>query len=232
MEEKMRREVVNSSGFALPMVLALLVVSGLLGALLTRMAVTSLDETLYSTATLDTSLAAEGALHHLLHVLSQEGETWRTEVPLVSRPKDYKAYYPHQYSEQNGLPKCTQLDIEGEYGCERNLHPEGGGLLKNYGPVVGASGPGTTVASSKRITDQLDSAALPEPDVELNGRPAWYQVERLQVALPNTSSSGLSLGADNPTYGVWFRVTATSIRKVRDSTGQSVATALIELPPI
>jgi len=219
-------DLASELGVSLPMALFMILVIAASSAILSTSSTQGLKEVKISEAISDSYYVAEGGFQDFVAQLGVYSQLWREKVTLTVPPANYVQYSPLMYSLTNGIPSCSGI------ACQRNLFPVGGGLLKNFGPIGGS---GDTVNAAVDITQQLNPAALPTSDVTLNGRSAWYQVERLDETYPNGTALGGSLTNYDPhgagATAVRFRVTATSQRSLKGKTGLATIIAVVELPP-
>lgn len=213
-------------GIALPIVLVLSLLIATITSIMGNSSSYSLRSVKDSQAMADTNYVAEGALNDMLAQMSVNRSLWRKYPVLLTKPSGYTQYNPLTYTSNNGIPTCSGT------ACQRHLYPIGGGLLKNFGPI---GGDGSEVDASYSITQQLDLVNPPDPDITLNGRNAWVQVERLDQVMPSENSIGATLLNNDPSglnsYSIRFRVTAVSTRNVRGLVGTSTIVAVVEMPP-
>jgi len=217
----------NEKGMALPIALFLVLVIAAATSILSNSATQNLKEIKISESINDSFYISEGALQDFIGQLAVYSQLWREKVSLPSLPSGYTQYSPISYSGTNGIPSCSGI------ACQRKMYPIGGGLLKNFGPMGGA---GDIVNSGATIVNQLNTATPPLGDVTLNGRNAWFQVERLDESTISKNYLGASL-TNNDSNGsgstaVRYRVTATSLRPLKSKNGLSTVIAVLELPPV
>lgn len=169
---------------------------------------------------------AEGAVHNFLGELSVNAHLWLEQPSIADLPQGYTSFNPYDFQANNGIPSCSGV------GCLRNLFPEGGGLVKNFGPILTD---GASVASGRKVTKQLNTASLPDPDVNLNSQEAWTQLERLDETELGKSSIGTDI-SNNPSNSsgsnpVRFRLTGKALKDLKTQSGQSTVVVIVEVPP-
>lgn len=216
----------TEAGLSLPMALFMVLAITAASSIFSNSSTQNLREMKITESTNDSFYVAEGALQDFTAQLGVYSQLWREKVNLTTIPASYTQYNPLTFSGTNGIPTCTGN------ACQRKMYPVGGGLLKNFGPMGGA---GNIVNAAAAITNQLNPASLPTADITINGRRAWYQVERLDDTTPNTNSIGASLSNYDPhgasSAGIRYRVTAVAERTLKGKTGFSTVVAVLELPP-
>lgn len=216
----------TEGGFALPAALLMMVVVLGVTTILSSLSSEGLKRTATQEGTIESYLAAEGALHRMIADMSGYGSLWDQQAPLAETPAGYTEYSPNTYASTNGVPMCTS-----GAGCQRNFFPAGGGFLKNFGPL---GGDGSAVEASYAITDQLDPESLPAGDATIGGEPAWVQVERLDETLPSAATVGGNLSSSLAEGGnakeVRFRLTGTALRTVRGRVGTATVVSVVKMP--
>ncbi len=213
-------------GMSLPVVLFMVLAIMAASAIFATVGTQNIREIKLTQVSNDSFYVAEGALQDFISQLAVYPQLWRERPILEDSPNDYNQYNPLSYDSTNGIPSCS-----GE-SCQRQLYPIGGGLIKNFGPIGST---GDTVNTNQTITQQLNLNSLPPPDVSLNNRGAWYQVERLDETSISNESIGASLSnyeAHNSGFsGMRFRITSTTVRNLKGRSGRSTVVAVVELPP-
>lgn len=216
----------NESGISLPVTLFLVLAIMAASSIFAAVGVQNIREMKLAQATSDSFYVAEGALQDFIGQLGVYSQLWREKANLPDPPQNYARFNPLTYASNNGIPSC-----QGQ-ACQRQIYPVGGGLLKNFGPLTGD---GSSVNIEVPITAQLNKLSPQTPDIVLNNRGAWYQVERLDESSLSENSIGASLinyEAHNGGYSaVRFRVTAVSNRRLKGKLGLSTVVAVLELPP-
>lgn len=213
-------------GISLPVTLFLVLAIMAASSIFAAVGVQNIREMKLAQATSDSFYVAEGALQDFVGQLGVYSQLWREKVNLENSPLNYTRFNPLTYSSNNGIPSCQGG------ACQRQIYPVGGGLLKNFGPLSGA---GQIVDVEASITEQLSQETPRDPDLVLNNRSAWYQVERLDESSLSENSIGAGLTNYEPHNGgysaVRFRVTAISNRRLKGKLGLSTVVAVLELPP-
>lgn len=216
----------KETGLSLPIALFLVLAITAASSIFSNSSTQNLREIKITESVNDSFYVAEGALQDFTAQLGVYSQLWREKVNLTTIPNSYTQYNPLTYAGTNGIPTCSGN------ACQRKMYPVGGGLLKNFGPLSGA---GSTVNAAATITQQLNPASLPPADITINGRNAWYQVERLDDTTPNSNSIGASLSNYDPhgasSAGIRYRVTAVAQRTLKGKAGFSTVVAVLELPP-
>jgi hypothetical protein len=221
----MKNHRYNQKGLALPTALLLILVVSSAGALFSSVAIRSFTIQRIENTVAESYQVSEGAIHDIIGEMSSRPHLWRDRVPLNTIPLSYTEYSQLDYAGTNGIPSCSGQN------CIRNLYPTGGGIVKNFGPRLGA---GATVDASKTVWNQLSSSSLPTADVTLNSQMGFSQVERLDESIP----TGTNLGADmsnNPAGGstprnIRFRITGKTYNSLGTRTGQSTVVVVAEIP--
>lgn len=220
---RIRRDTIN--GMALPAALFFSLTITSLAAIFAQLAMKNMEIVQQQEATTDTFEIAEGVVHDLLRQIVINPHLWRQRVPLPDEPDGYAEFSPADFTSRNGIPNCTGI------ACERNMFPTGGGFIKNFGPIGSA---GDSVDTDFPASEQLDPENLPDPDIELNSRPGWVQVERLDESFPSSNTIGADI-SNNPQAGgnanvIRFRVTGTALRAVKGANGGSTVVVIVEVP--
>jgi hypothetical protein len=214
------------AGISLPITLFLVLAIMAASSIFAAVGVQNIREMKLAQSTSDSFYVAEGALQDFIGQLGVYSQLWREKVNLENLPLNYTRFNPLTYTLNNGVPSCQG------HACQRQVYPVGGGLLKNFGPL---SGDGQIVNVDAPITAQLNQESPQLPDIVLNNRGAWYQVERLDESSLSENSIGAGLTnyeAHNGGYSaVRFRVTAVSNRRLKGKLGLSTVVAVLELPP-
>lgn len=216
----------NEAGLSLPLVLFMVLAIMGASAIFATVGTQNIRETKIIQTNHDSFYIAEGALQDFISQLAVYPQLWREKTNLLEVPLDYDQYNPLNYESANGIPSCS-----GE-ACQRQLYPVGGGLLKNFGPIGDS---GDTANPLAPITQQLNLSSPPTPDLVLNNKSAWYQVERLDETSISNETIGASLSNYEPHSngysGVRFRITASTTRTLKGRSGISTVVAVVELPP-
>jgi hypothetical protein len=226
LRETTSRVALSENGLSLPIVLFLVLTIMSASAIFSIVGTQNIREMKITEASTDSFYVAEGAIQDFIAQLGVYSQLWREKVNLVEIPLNYEQFNPLSYASSNGIPNCSG------HACQRLMYPIGGGLLKNFGPM-GADG--DIVNPDATVINQLSTIDPQTPDVVLNNKNAWYQVERLDETSVTANSIGASLSnyeAHSSGYaGVRFRITALAQRPLKGKMGFSSIVAVVELPP-
>lgn len=214
-------------GMALPLTLFLSLAVLMLSGIYTSLIKNSSEIVKTQEHSKDMFYLSEGVIHSLLGDLSINSHLWLEQPPIYTLPNNYLSFNPYDYLANNGIPTCTGI------ACQRHMYPEGGGLLKNFGPLMSS---GSNVDQELSVTAQLNQETLPTPDVKINNQNAWSQLERLDEASLGAGSIGVDT-SNNPassagTAPVRFRITGKAQKNLKGEMGQSTIVVIIEVPPV
>jgi len=217
------------SGFAMPVALFFLVSMVMVAGVVSIMGRNMLETSHNYEQSAQLFASAEGALYLQAADIAARASQWNALPPLNS-PSNYTAYSPLSVQDRNGIPIC---EINNP-GCHRNMHPLGGGLVKNIGPFAGDHA--TTVSAAQPIHRQLQARPNTPPDFRISfnqgGIQQWVQVERLEQEELQDDSSGLTLDASIPlTTPIRFRLTAIAKGTKRAVEGSATIVGTISVVP-
>jgi hypothetical protein len=209
---------------AIPVALFMLLAIAGVTAILASVSHQNLREMSVSQDTHETYIVAEGALNRMMSELASFGPLWDKQGSLQNKPLNYIEFAPSAFTSTNGIPNCSGV------ACHRNYYPVGGGLIKNFGPLVSD---GLLVNAAVVVSEQLDFEAPPTPDIILAGMDAWSQVERLDETYPTVENLGGNLSSSLAEGGnaknIRFRLTGVAQKVLRDELGSSTVIAIVEL---
>lgn len=216
----------NQRGFALPAALFMILAITAVTAALSNMSQENFKMTTVQESAILTNMVAEGAINKMISDMGLYASLWDQQAPLSVKPAGYTEYEPTAHAGTNGIPPCT-----GGASCHRSMYPAGGGLIKNFGPLMTD---GKLVDDAYAVTDQLDIENPPAFDVKLGGLDGWVQVERLDEQGPDASTVGGNLSSSIAEGGnakkIRFRVNGVAAKSLNQRTGTSTLVTIVLLP--
>lgn len=217
-------KISNERAMALPATLFMMLIIAAVTAIISTIAREGLEQISVSDDTQKTFFVAEGAANGMMSQLALYGSLWDKQAYLGTKPYGYTTYAPSTYSSTNGIPTCSGI------GCQRNMVPTGGGLIKNFGPL---GEDGSDVDSSYVVFEQLNLDDLQDPDVTLSDLEGWNQLERLDESPPGIDNVGGNLSSSLAEGGnaksVRFRITATSRKELKGRVGYATVVFIVKM---